>query len=120
MDERVSSGGAYGWFLQRITGLFLAFFLIMHLKVLHLTSEWHLDFKVVTDRLQASGWWGIFYILFVPIAVFHGFNGAWGVIEDYRPGKASGNGIKAFLWVVGILLCIYGYLAINALLRKGA
>jgi hypothetical protein len=28
MDERISSGGAYGWFLQRITGLFLPQFAV--------------------------------------------------------------------------------------------
>jgi len=120
MDERVSSGGAYGWFLQRLTGLFLAFFLIMHLKVLHLTDKWHLDFQVVTDRLHSSAWWQIFYLFFVPIAIFHGFNGFWGVIEDYRPSKGAGKGIKVLLWIVGIFMCIYGYLAVNQLLRKGA
>jgi len=120
MDERVRSGGAYGWFLQRITGVCLAFFLIMHLKVLHFTDKWHLDFQVVTDRLYSSAWWQVFYLFFVPLAVFHGFNGIWGVIEDYRPGKGSSKGIKTFLWVAGILLCVYGYLAVNQLLRKGA
>ena len=119
MDERVRSGGAYGWFLQRITGILLAFFLIMHLKVLHLTDKWHLDFQVVTDRLHSGALWGLFYILFVPIAVFHGFNGIWGVIEDYRPGKGAGKGIKTFFWILGILLSVYGYLAVNSLLRKG-
>jgi succinate dehydrogenase hydrophobic anchor subunit len=72
MNGKTGKGSAYGWLLQRITGIFLAFFLILHIQALHFTKDWSIDFSLVTQRLQSTGW-VIFYVIFVPALLFHGF-----------------------------------------------
>ncbi|MGB8656851.1 MAG: succinate dehydrogenase, hydrophobic membrane anchor protein [Candidatus Zixiibacteriota bacterium] len=118
MNEKTSKSSAYGWLLQRITGIFLAFFLILHFQVLHFTKEWRIDFSVVTRRMDSTGW-VIFYLIFVPAGLFHAFNGAWQVIHDYRPRPGMQSAVKALLWILGIAISAWGYYLIITF-TKGA
>ncbi len=118
MNQEPKKGSAYGWLFQRITGIFLAFFLILHFQVLHFTKEWKIDFRLVTERLEST-WWVIFYLIFVPAGLFHAFNGAWQVIHDYRPKIRTQKTVKAFLWILGIAISVYGYYLIVTF-SKGA
>ncbi len=118
MNEKISKSSAYGWLLQRITGIFLAFFLILHFQVLHFTKAWKLDFSVVTQRMNSTGW-VIFYCIFVPAGLFHAFNGAWQVIHDYRPKAGTQAAVKTILWILGIAISVWGYYLIIAF-TKGA
>ena len=109
IQEKRTTRGVYGWLLQRITGLFLAFFLIVHLNVMHFSQgSLEIDFAAVTQRLQSSPFWGIFYLLFVPAVVFHGLNGIWGIYLDYQPGPRAKKSVLAILWLIGIGLTLYG------------
>ena len=109
MVEKRTTRGVYGWFLQRITGLFLAFFLIVHLNIMHFSQgSLQIDFQTVTERLQSSLFWAIFYFLFVPAVVFHGLNGIWGIFMDYQPKPKSKKSVLFILWIIGIGLTLYG------------
>jgi succinate dehydrogenase hydrophobic membrane anchor protein len=118
MNGKTGKGSAYGWLLQRISGIFLAFFLILHIQALHFTQQWRVDFNLVTERLQSTGW-VIFYVIFVPALLFHAFNGVWQVIHDYRPGTGTGKAVKAVLWILGIVISVWGYYLITRF-SKGA
>ena len=118
MNGKTGKGSAYGWLLQRITGIFLAFFLILHILVLHFTKDWRIDFSLVTSRLENTGW-VIFYLIFVPAGLFHAFNGAWQVIHDYRPKAGTVKTVKALLWILGIAISVWGYYLIFTF-NKGA
>lgn len=118
MNQKTGKGSAYGWLLQRITGIFLAFFLILHFHVLHFTKDWRIDFTLVSQRLESTAW-VIFYLIFVPAGLFHAFNGAWQVIHDYRPQAGVQKTIKTLLWILGIAISVYGYILIFSF-SKGA
>ena len=118
MNGKAGKGSAYGWLFQRITGIFLAFFLILHIQALHFTSDWKVDFSLVTQRLEST-LWVIFYVIFVPALLFHGFNGVWQVVHDYRPKAGTVKAVKAVLWVLGIVISVWGYYLI-ATFSKGA
>jgi succinate dehydrogenase hydrophobic membrane anchor protein len=118
MNQKLRKGSAYGWLFQRVTGIFLAFFLILHFQVLHFTKDWKIDFSLVTQRLEST-WWVIFYLIFVPAGLFHAFNGAWQVIHDYRPKAGIQKTVKTLLWILGIAISVYGYYLIVAF-SKGA
>ena len=113
MNQDFKKGGAIGWLLQRITGVFLAFFVIVHLNVLHFGKEKFIDFNVVSQRLGSSNWWVVFYAIFILVVLFHGLNGAWQIIADYRPSIGAGKAIKAFLWILGIIATVYAIFAIT-------
>jgi succinate dehydrogenase / fumarate reductase membrane anchor subunit len=116
MNQKQSFSSAYGWFIQRITGILLAFFLIVHINVLHFGEKFFIDFNMVTQRLGGSFLWAIFYIIFIPVVLFHGLNGIWGLVEDYRPGQGAQKTVKALLWILGIVGTFYGILAITPFL----
>jgi succinate dehydrogenase / fumarate reductase membrane anchor subunit len=108
MAERVSNQSLLTWFLQRISGLFLGFFLITHIDVHHLfhdiTTHGIINFESVQTNLASSGWWKVYYFLFVPLVIFHGLNGIWQILADFRLSRGGTVLIKAALWILGAIL----------------
>jgi len=95
MPTHISTRSTFTWLAQRISALFLVFFLFTHINFNHLikwqTGEhgWRglIEFGFVQARLTSGSiFWSIFYFLFIPICVFHALNGLWGILADYRPG----------------------------------
>ncbi len=120
MSEKVSNQSLWTWFFQRISGLFLGFFLVTHLNVHHLfhdfTTEGLINFNSVRENLASSGFWKIYYFLFVPFVVFHALNGLWAIIADYRiPGKLSLL-IKTAFWIIASLLIVTAIFTLKNLL----
>jgi succinate dehydrogenase hydrophobic anchor subunit len=123
MVERAGNQSVLSWFLQRISGLFLAFFLITHLNVHHLfhdiTTEGIIDFSSVQTNLASSVWWQVYYFLFVPLIAFHAMNGLWAILADYRPSGGLAIVFKALFWVVGFVLTAVGALTLINLFGGG-
>ncbi len=116
MQPRLTPRGFYGWFLQRVTGLFLTFFLIVHIDTLHFSNQGIINFDLVTQRLHSSFLWVIFYALFLPACLFHGLNGLWGIILDYRPGPGVQKALLLGFWIIGVVTFIWGIWAIQPLI----
>lgn len=95
------------WFLQRLTGLLLALFLIIHIVVIHFSGNSPIDFKIVANRL-ADTFWLIFYILFLTNTIFHALNGLYGVIEDYNLSRSLRLFLSIILWAIGLVALIWG------------
>ena len=123
MVEKAGNQSVLSWFLQRISGLFLAFFLITHLNVHHLfhdiTTEGIIDFSSVQANLASSVWWQVYYFLFVPLIAFHAMNGIWAIIADYRPSGGLAMTLKILFWVVGFVLTAVGALTLINLFGGG-
>jgi succinate dehydrogenase cytochrome b556 subunit len=95
--------GMWPWFLQRLTGLALLFFLGVHMYVTHFGGVGLLTFHKVSNRFHSHLiFWSIFDGLFLLIAVFHALNGIRTIIYDFRPRPAARRGITISLWLVGI------------------
>lgn len=104
------------WLLQRVSGLFLAYALLVHLWAVHVVNNGSLNWEVITARLS-NGWaWSIYYLLFVPAVVFHAANGLWGIVLDHNPPPALRKFVLVALWLVGLGLTVYGYFGIQPLL----
>ena len=117
MADRVSNMPTLTWFLQRLSGLMLAFFLITHINVHHLfhdiTTSGIINFASVRDNLTSSIWWKIYYFLFVPIVVFHGMNGLWQIIADFRLKGGAAMLFKTLLLILGLVLTVVGALTLS-------
>jgi len=123
MSESVSSRSPLFWLVQRITGAFLAVFLFTHVKVLHWDFDFTkglIDFSFVLDRLQGNIGWAIFYFLFIVSALFHGLNGLWAVILDFRPSGGTQKIWLTILWIAGILTAYYSLMTLKAFYSGGA
>lgn len=80
--ENVRSGGAIWWLFQRITGVYLAVVLFLHVWILHYLLEDELRYSAIADRLSTPLWKTI-DISFLVVALFHGLYGLWIVLDDY-------------------------------------
>jgi succinate dehydrogenase hydrophobic anchor subunit len=110
MAEKVSTQPALTWFLQRISGILLAFFLLTHLNVHHLfhdiTTHGIINFDAVRENLASSFWWKVYYFTFVPFVVFHAMNGFWQIIADFRVSSGLAKFIKIVFWLISIVLIL--------------
>jgi succinate dehydrogenase hydrophobic anchor subunit len=116
MAEKVSNQSLWTWLFQRLSGLFLAFFLVTHLNVHHLfhdiTEVGIINFAAVQSNLASSVWWQVYYILFIPFVVFHALNGLWAIMADYRVSPGMTVFLKTLFWIVGIILIVVGTLTL--------
>ncbi len=103
--EAVRSGGALGWFFQRVSGVYLAIVLFLHVIMLHVVLTEELSFAAIKDRV-ATPMWKTIDISFLIIALFHGLYGLWIVLDDYvhrgwmRVFIFSVISIFALAWVI--------------------
>ena len=110
-----------GWLLQRVTGIFLAYALAVHLWAVHVVQADRLNWDNITARLREAGPWGIsgwsvYYGLFIPAVVIHAGIGLWSIVLDYSPPAALR---RALGWALGLgcaALIVYGYFGLRALL----
>ena len=119
MAARTSSQSLWTWMFQRLSGLFLGFFLVTHLNVHHLfhdiTTSGLISFEAVQTNLASSGFWKVYYFLFVPFVVFHALNGLWAIIADYRMSPTLSIMIKSLFWIFATALIITGFFTLKNL-----
>jgi succinate dehydrogenase / fumarate reductase membrane anchor subunit len=122
MTQSIAARSALFWLVQRITGAFLAVFLFTHVKVLHWDFDFTqglIDFAFVIDRLQGNIGWLIFYFLFIISAMFHGLNGLWAVVLDFRPSRGIQLAWLTVLWAAGILTAYYALQTLGSFYKGG-
>ncbi|MBN2571962.1 MAG: succinate dehydrogenase, hydrophobic membrane anchor protein [Ignavibacteriales bacterium] len=94
---------SFGWFMQRISAIFLAAGLLIHFWVLHFTIERPVTFEKVQSRLH-SPMWIVFDILLLAAAIYHALNGAWNITLDYNPSASFKKVFGWFLFFIGVAL----------------
>ncbi|MCC6345632.1 MAG: succinate dehydrogenase, hydrophobic membrane anchor protein [Nitrospirales bacterium] len=102
--------GVAGWLFQRVTGVLLVAGLLLHFLVMHFSGPEKIAHTVVLERIS-NPWWKTFDVLFLSSVIYHGFNGMWGLAEEYirpeglrRAAKASLLVMAAVLYAVGIYI----------------
>ncbi len=111
MERGIGSSGAFAWFFQRISGIFLLLALLAHFWVLHYSNDGEVTFQIVAQRLSHPLWKTI-DLAFLFLAIFHGFNGFIMVIHDYVRWKNVRLVLVSLVWVAGILLGLLGMITI--------
>lgn len=108
-NEPIRSGGALCWFFQRLSGLYLAVVLFLHVLVLHVLTQEELGFDVIAERV-ATPLWKTINISFLVVALLHGLYGLWAVLEDYVHAGWARVVIWSVLAVIGLVFMIFGAL----------
>ncbi|MBU8922528.1 MAG: succinate dehydrogenase, hydrophobic membrane anchor protein [Bacteroidales bacterium] len=80
--ETTRSGGALPWLFQRISGVYLAVVLFVHVVNLHILIDGEIGYAAIAERV-ATPLWKTINISFLIVALFHGLYGLWIVLEDY-------------------------------------
>jgi len=128
MQVNLSTKSTFTWLAQRISAIFLVYFLFTHVNFNHLVSwemgeyGWRglIDFQFVQNRLASGNiFWQIFYFSFIPVCVFHAVNGLWGIVADYRPPVRVALFLQAVLVLIGLALTYFGVSTMFNLFGKG-
>jgi succinate dehydrogenase / fumarate reductase membrane anchor subunit len=118
MDRGIGSGGAFAWFFQRISGVFLLIALLAHFWVLHYSNNGDVTFNLVAQRLSTPLWKTI-DLTFLVMAIIHGFYGFLMVIRDYVHNHNLRLVLVSLVWTVGIIVGVLGTLTIIAFKAPG-
>jgi succinate dehydrogenase / fumarate reductase membrane anchor subunit len=112
MKERgIGSGGALAWFLQRLTGIVLVPILLVHLLTMHRYHEHGLAWDQVT-RLMSNPYWKVLEISFLVLALYHGLNGIYAIIQDYVKVAWVRLAIFSLVILAGLVLLVFGIVTV--------
>ncbi|MBM3356415.1 MAG: hypothetical protein FJY54_01620 [Betaproteobacteria bacterium] len=114
-DAAAGRRGFWPWLLQRVSGLFLAYFVIVHVVMLHFLREGEIDASGVAERLRESTTMQAFYAVFVVLVVFHAFNGLRGIALDHVSSASGTRAVRVTVWALGLAIVIYGFVVLHAL-----
>ena len=111
----IQKRGMFSWLMQRVSGIFLAYAMVVHLWTVNVVNQGDLNWQTITVRLQEGNFWFIYYILFIPSVIYHAFNGLWSIFMDYNPSPSLQRLTGWLFWIGGIVLTIYGYYGLKPL-----
>ena len=111
----IQKRGMFGWLMQRVSGIFLAYAMVVHLWTVNVVNQGDLNWQTISARLQEGNSWFIYYMLFIPIVIYHAFNGLWSIFMDYNPSTSLQRQTGWLFWIGGIGLTIYGYYGLKPL-----
>lgn len=103
------NSGAPGWLFQRITGIVLVVAMVGHYILMHYTPSSGHQFTSTFERMQ-NPLWKIFYLTFVVIGLYHGLNGIWGIVRDYKMKRWLSITILSILVIAGISFATLGFM----------
>ena len=63
----IQKRGMFGWMMQRVSGIFLAYALVVHLWTVNVVNQGDLNWQTISARLQEGNFWFIYYILFLSL-----------------------------------------------------
>jgi succinate dehydrogenase / fumarate reductase membrane anchor subunit len=103
---RPSTGGfeTFSWYFFRVTGVGIIFLVIIHLLLMHVTTDVSCtSYQFVAIR-YSNPLWRLYDWLLLTLALTHGMNGLRIVIDDY----VRTRGLRLFLQsTVGALVLIF-------------
>ena len=110
-NKGLTSGGAFAWLFQRISGIILLFLLLMHFILLHYSGIEEITFEEVAKHL-AKPFWKIFDLTFLALGTIHAINGIFMLLHDYVQKNSWRIILTGTLWTLGIIMIIVGSLTI--------
>lgn len=105
--RNVRSGGALLWLFQRVSGIYLAVVLFVHVIMLHVLIKGELNWGAVAER-ASTPMWRTLNTSFLVVALFHGLYGLWIVLDDYLDRGWLRILVFSLISVVALVFTIYG------------
>ena len=113
---RPSGGGfeTFSWYFIRVSGIALIFLVIIHLIIMHVTTDVACTtFQFVAAR-YANPLWRLFDWLLLTLALLHGMNSMRVVVDDYVRSHTWRISILAVLATLTLIFFMLGTITIIA------
>jgi succinate dehydrogenase / fumarate reductase membrane anchor subunit len=80
-----ASGGfeTFSWYFFRVSGVLLIFLVIIHLVIMHVTTDVHCTTYDFVAMRYSNPYWRLYDWALLTLALLHGMNGLRIVIDDY-------------------------------------
>lgn len=104
---RPASGGGFetfSWYFFRISGIVLIFMVIIHLIIMHVTTDVACTSYAFVAARYANPFWRLYDWVLLTLALTHGMNGLRVVIDDYARTQRTRT---VLLSATGILLLVF-------------
>ncbi|HZO75672.1 MAG TPA: succinate dehydrogenase hydrophobic membrane anchor subunit [Ktedonobacteraceae bacterium] len=101
-----SSGGfeTFSWYFFRISGIVLIFMVIIHLIIMHVTTDVACTSYAFVAARYANPFWRLYDWVLLTLALTHGMNGLRVVIDDYARTQRTRT---VLLSIAGVLLLVF-------------
>jgi succinate dehydrogenase / fumarate reductase membrane anchor subunit len=99
--------GSIGWLLQRITGIFLIFAMVGHYIYMHYSPEIGHSYEQSVMRFS-SAYWKMFYLTFITLGLWHGLNGIWSILRDFKMKHWVAVTLYGIIVISGIAFWVLG------------
>jgi len=109
--------GSWRWLFQRISGIALLAMLLTHFGVTHYFPGGEVTYQKVALRLSQPEW-KFFNLTFLVLAIYHGLNGGWTILEDYLEKGWPRVTLFGVILIAGLSLLVLGTLTIVAFQPK--
>jgi succinate dehydrogenase / fumarate reductase membrane anchor subunit len=106
--SRPRKSGAPAWWLQRVTGLALVVLTVGHYILMHYNPVSGHDYGETASRL-VSPWFKGIYLGFITIGMYHGLQGIWNIVRDYKLKPAVGLTIFGVIFIAGVIFVAVGW-----------
>ena len=113
------ASGAFAYYFQRISGLVLVILLGVHYVMMHTTTMGGHSHEETVRRLSNFGWQA-FYLCFIFLGLYHGLNGIWNIVQDYKMSARMRMFIYIFLLMFGIVFAAIGAITVITVPQKFA
>lgn len=106
--SRSRRSGAGPWFWQRITGLALVILTVGHYILMHYNPESGHEYGHTAARLSMPIYKAL-YLGFITIGMYHGLQGVYNVIRDFKFRPAIGLTLFGIIAVLGVVFVGMGW-----------
>jgi succinate dehydrogenase / fumarate reductase membrane anchor subunit len=113
---RPAGGGfeTFSWYFIRISGIALIFLVIIHLLIMHVTTDVACTtFSFVAAR-YANPFWRLFDWLLLTLALLHGMNSLRIVVDDYVPSRGWRLSLLSVIGVLTLTFFLLGTITLIA------
>ncbi|MCK4412995.1 MAG: succinate dehydrogenase, cytochrome b556 subunit [Candidatus Eisenbacteria sp.] len=98
--------GYVAWLLNRITGILITFYLVMHIWVIHHLAHGPEQYKQVMDFLS-SKLFVFFELGIIGVVLYHMMNGIRIVLVDFGNSVTNHKTIFWVLMAIGVVLYVF-------------
>ena len=112
--RKSGTSGATAWLFQRVSGMVLVLITIGHFFLMHKDTESGHTFNAVVERLTGpyEVWYKMGYMTFVVLGLYHGLNGIYNIVRDFKLAPGWNIAAISLLVLVGIAFGAIGFTTI--------
>jgi succinate dehydrogenase / fumarate reductase membrane anchor subunit len=102
----------FSWYFFRISGVILIFLVIIHLILMHVTTDVSQTVYDYVAARYANPFWRVYDLVLLTLALLHGLNGLRIVVEDNVRSRGWRLAANSTVWTFALVFWLMGMMTI--------